>query len=78
MATVCYKFERKGEYIAMDQASFWENIGYYSPLLVQSQTEFDYLSGMQFMISKNYTVLLDGRDENLTGFPPSYIEVRGL
>lgn len=79
MATIHWRRNWESEaYTRMDQDSFWANVGIYSPLIVKTQDELDYLVGMQMMIGKDYIVLLDGRDENPCDLPPSYVEVHGL
>lgn len=54
---------------------FIKNVMIFSPFVVETQEEFDWLWAMQLMIGKEYVVLLDGRDENLTGYPPSFIKI---
>jgi hypothetical protein len=58
-----------------DSDEFWKNIGLFSPLLVETQPEFDYLWAMQLMIGKEFTVLLNGRDENPTDIPPTHVKI---
>lgn len=58
-----------------DSDEFWKNIGLFCPLIVETQPEFDYLWAMQLMIGKEFTVLLNGRDENPTDVPPTHIKI---
>lgn len=50
-------------------------IGIFEPIVVQTQAEFDYLSAMQLMIGKSFTLLLMDRDENPIDTPPSYVRI---
>lgn len=52
-----------------------ENIGIFEPIVVETQPEFDFLWSMQLMIGREFTILLLDRDENLTGYPPSFVKI---
>lgn len=58
-----------------DMDSFFKNTGIFEPMIVETQAEFNWLWAMQLMIGKEFTVLLMDRDENTTGYPPSYVKI---
>lgn len=59
----------------VDDELFWRDVVIFSPLVVETQAEFDYLWSMQLMMGKSFDILLMDRDENLTGYPPSYVKI---
>lgn len=54
---------------------FWSMIGNLQPIVVYTQAEYDYFVAMKLMIGRDFVVLLDGRDENTTGVPPTFAKV---
>ena len=52
-----------------------QHIGIFEPIVVETQPEFDFLWSMQLMIGRQFTILLLDRDENLTGYPPSFVKI---
>lgn len=59
----------------VDDELFWRDVVIFSPLVVGAQAEFDYLWSMQLMIGKAFDILLLDRDENHTGYPPSFVKI---
>lgn len=59
----------------VDDELFWRDVVIFSPLVVETQAEFDYLWSMQIMLGKSFNILLMDRDENLTGYPESFIKI---
>ncbi|MNF46490.1 hypothetical protein D3C87_1232390 [compost metagenome] len=58
-----------------DVEHFWDHVGAMQPLLVETQAEYDWLFSMQLMIGREFVILLDGRDENTLGVPPTYVKI---
>ncbi len=59
----------------IDSDEFFKHIGVLQPIMVGTQQEYDYLWSMQLMIGREFTILLDGRDENRSGLPPSIVRI---
>jgi len=69
MISIKQEFEDK--YGHMDEDRFWQDVVLFSPLLVETQAEADWLWAMQLMVGKEFVILVDGKDENKTAYPPS-------
>ncbi len=61
-----------------DTETFIDNIGIFSPLIVDTQEEVDYLNGLKLVIGEDFTVLLKDVDDNRTGLPPTFIRIDNL
>lgn len=59
----------------VDDELFWKDVWFFSPLIVETQAEKDYLFAMQFMLGEEFLALLDGIDENTTHYLPTYIKI---
>lgn len=58
---------------------FEEGFGIWSPFIVSRQVEQDFLTGLCLMYGKDPSmVLLDGRDANVTGYPPTFLQIPEL
>lgn len=75
---ISIKQERTGNYVPIRDERFWADVMIYSPLVVETQAEADYLWAMQLMTGKTYQIWLNGRDY-LPGMdaelPPSFIRI---
>lgn len=73
---ISVKQEINGVWVELtNMDEFWKNVGIFSPFVVDTQAEADYMFAMQLMIGKEFVTLVDGKDENTTGYPPTFLKV---
>lgn len=72
---ISIKQDHMSKYHPIRDDRFWQDVGLFSPLLVETQAEADWLWAMQLMVGKEFVILVDGKDENKTGYPPSYVKL---
>lgn len=73
---ISVKYELNGKYdpvVNTDQ--FFSHMGVFSPLIVDTAVERDYLWGMALMTSNEVVILVNGVDENPTGVPPTFVKI---
>lgn len=62
-------------FVVKDYDEFWKNVGIFSPFIVDTQAEADYMFAMQLMLGREFVTLVDGKDANTTGYPPTYVKI---
>lgn len=73
---ISIKQEINGEWVAIENfKEFWTNVGIFSPFVVDTREEADYMFAMQLMVGKEFLTLVDGVDENPTKLPPTYLKI---